>query len=728
MVMLQFICTFAGKFQTDVMLQNPKRYTITAALPYTNGPIHIGHLAGVYVPSDIYARYLRLQGRDVAFICGSDEHGVAISMKAKKEGITPQEVIDKYHHIIKTSFEDFGISFDNYSRTSAKVHHDTASEFFKKLYSEGKFIEEVTEQLYDAQADQFLADRFVTGTCPKCGNESAYGDQCENCGTSLNATDLINPKSTITGTVPVLKSTKHWFLPLDQYDAFLREWILKGHEKDWKPNVYGQVKSWLEDGLKPRAVTRDLDWGIPVPVEGAEGKVLYVWFDAPIGYISSTKEWAEREGKDWEPYWKSNDTKLVHFIGKDNIVFHCIIFPAMLKAEGSYIMPDNVPANEFLNLEGNKLSTSKNWAVWLHEYLQDFPGQQDVLRYSLTATAPETKDNDFTWKDFQARNNNELVAVFGNFINRVVVLTNKYYNGEVPAPNEFSDVDEATLTEMRAYPAVIASSIERYRFREALSELMNLARLGNKYLADEEPWKVIKENPERVKTQMYVALQIASALAVLSEPFLPFTAAKLKGILKLDERPESVIAVGIVDETLSFNDSRNSRATGWNDVSVNQNLIPAGHVIGQAELLFAKIEDETIQQQVDKLEATKTANKAANKVAAPQKDLIQYDDFAKMDIRTGTILEAEKMPKANKLLVLKVDTGIDVRTIVSGIAESFSPEEIIGKRVTVLVNLAPRALRGVESQGMILMTQNAEGKLVFVNPDTDGVGNGETIS
>lgn len=686
------------------MLQDPKRYTITAALPYTNGPIHIGHLAGVYVPSDIYARYLRLQGRDVAFICGSDEHGVAISMKAKKEGITPQEVIDKYHHIIKTSFEDFGISFDNYSRTSAKIHHDTASEFFKKLYSEGKFIEEVTEQLYDEKAQQFLADRFVTGTCPKCGNEEAYGDQCEKCGSSLNATDLINPKSTITGTAPVLKSTKHWFLPLDQYDGFLREWILKGHEKDWKPNVYGQVKSWLEDGLKPRAVTRDLDWGIPVPVEGAEGKVLYVWFDAPIGYISSTKEWAEREGKDWEPYWKSNDTKLVHFIGKDNIVFHCVIFPAMLKAEGSYILPDNVPANEFLNLEGNKLSTSKNWAVWLHEYLLDFPGQQDVLRYSLTATAPETKDNDFTWKDFQARNNNELVAVFGNFINRVVVLTNKYYNGEVPAANTFSEVDEATLTEMRAYPAVIAGSIERYRFREALSELMNLARLGNKYLADEEPWKVIKDNPERVKTQMYVALQIATALAVLSEPFLPFTAGKLKNILKLDN---------------SF---------GWNDINTKTDLIKAGHFIGEAELLFAKIEDEAIQAQVDKLEATKTANKAANKVAAPQKDLIQFDDFAKMDIRTGTILEAEKMPKANKLLVLKVDTGIDVRTIVSGIAESFSPEEVIGKRVTVLVNLAPRALRGVESQGMILMTQNAEGKLVFLNPDADEVGNGEVIS
>lgn len=687
------------------MLQDPKRYTVTAALPYTNGPIHIGHLAGVYVPGDIYSRFLRLQGKDVAFICGSDEHGVAISMKAKKEGITPQEVIDKYHAIIKQSFEDFGISFDNYSRTSAKVHHDTASEFFKKLYNEGKFIEEVTEQLYDEKADQFLADRFVTGTCPKCSHPDAYGDQCENCGTSLNATDLINPKSTITGTTPILKSTKHWFLPLDQYDAFLREWILEGHKNDWKPNVYGQVKSWLEDGLKPRAVTRDLDWGIPVPVEGAEGKVLYVWFDAPIGYISSTKEWAAREGKDWEPYWKSADTKLVHFIGKDNIVFHCVIFPAMLKAEGSYIMPDNVPANEFLNLEGNKLSTSKNWAVWLHEYLQDFPGQQDVLRYSLTATAPETKDNDFTWKDFQARNNNELVAIFGNFINRVVVLTNKYYEGVVPAPNAYSDVDEATLTEMRAYPAVIASSIERYRFREALTELMNLARLGNKYLADEEPWKMIKEDPARVQTQMYVALQIAAALSVLSEPFLPFTATKLKNMLSISEGSLS-----------------------WNDISLKSDLLIAGSQIGQAELLFAKIEDETIQKQIDRLEATKTANMAENKKAEPQKELIQYDDFAKMDIRTGTILEAEKMPKANKLLVLKVDTGIDVRTIVSGIAESFTPEEVVGKRVTVLVNLAPRALRGVESQGMILMTQNAEGKLVFVNPDTDGVGNGEVIS
>lgn len=711
------------------MLQNPKRYTITAALPYTNGPIHIGHLAGVYVPSDIYARFLRLQGKDVAFICGSDEHGVAISMKAKKEGITPQQVIDKYHAIIKQSFEDFGISFDNYSRTSAKIHHDTASEFFKKLYKEGKFIEEVTEQLYDEKADQFLADRFVIGTCPKCSNEEAYGDQCEKCGSSLNATDLINPKSTITGTKPVLKSTKHWFLPLDRYDSFLREWILEGHKNDWKPNVFGQVKSWLDDGLKPRAVTRDLDWGIPVPVEGAEGKVLYVWFDAPIGYISATKEWALKEGKDWEPYWKSEDTKLVHFIGKDNIVFHCIIFPAMLKAEGSYIMPDNVPANEFLNLEGNKLSTSKNWAVWLHEYLLDFPEKQDVLRYALTANAPETKDNDFTWKDFQARNNNELVAIFGNFINRVVVLTNKYYEGIVPQPNEFSDIDIATLTELRAYPAVIASSIERYRFREALGELMNLARLGNKYLADEEPWKVIKENPERVKTQMYVALQIATALSVLAEPFLPFTSKKLKNILKINAVSPAIAKMGIVDETLSFRDAEvNNESLSWNEIAVKTELLAAGHQIGEAELLFAKIEDEEIQKQIDRLEATKTANKAENKVVAAQKELITYDDFAKLDIRVGTIIEAEKMPKANKLLVLKVDTGIDVRTIVSGIAESFSPEEIVGKRVTVLANLAPRALRGVESNGMILMTQNEQGKLVFVNPDTEGVGNGETIS
>jgi len=685
------------------MLENPKRYTITAALPYTNGPIHIGHLAGVYVPSDIYARYLRLQGKDVAFMCGSDEHGVAISMKAKKEGITPQEVIDKYDGIIRRSFLDFGISFDNYSRTSSKIHHDTAQEFFRKLYDNNDFIEEVTEQLYDAKADQFLADRFVVGTCPKCGNEEAYGDQCEKCGSTLNATDLINPKSTITGETPILKSTKHWFLPLDRYQDFLQKWILVDHAKDWKTNVLGQVKSWLDDGLKPRAVTRDLDWGIDVPVDGAEGKKLYVWFDAPIGYISATKEWAAREGKNWEDYWKKDDTKLVHFIGKDNIVFHCIIFPAMLKAEGSFILPDNVPANEFLNLEGNKLSTSKNWAVWLHEYLQDFPDKQDSLRYALTSNAPETKDNDFTWKDFQARNNNELASIFGNFINRVVVLTNKYYDGIVPNPNEFSDVDNQTLAELKAYPSVISSSIERYRFREAQGEMMNVARLGNKYLADEEPWKMVKTDPERVKTQMYVALKIASVLATLCEPFLPFTSKKLTKILNIE-----------------VND--------WNLEFENWNLTTAGHKIGEAEILFSQIEDAEIQKQIDKLEATKVANKAENAVIEPQKETSTFEDFSKLDLRVGTIIEAEKMPKANKLLVLKVDTGMDVRTIVSGIAEHFSPEEVVGKRVTVLVNLAPRALRGVESQGMILMTNLPDGKLVFVNPDADGVSNGALIS
>lgn len=685
-------------------LKNPSRYTITAALPYTNGPIHIGHLAGVYVPADIYSRYLRLIGKDVAFICGSDEHGVAISMKAKKEGITPQEVIDKYHTIIKKSFQDFGITFDNYSRTSAAIHHETASDFFKLMYKNGDFIEETTDQLYDPEAKQFLADRFVTGTCPKCGNEEAYGDQCENCGSTLNATDLINPKSTISGAVPTLKETKHWFLPLDRYEDFLKNWILEGHKSDWKTNVYGQCKSWIDDGLKPRAVTRDLDWGIPVPVEGAEGKVLYVWFDAPIGYVSSTKEWAAREGKDWEPYWKDENTKLVHFIGKDNIVFHCIIFPSILKAQGNYILPDNVPANEFLNLEGNKISTSKNWAVWLHEYLIDFPDMQDVLRYTLTANAPETKDNDFTWKDFQARNNNELVAVFGNFINRVVVLTHKYYEGQVPSPSAFSKIDLETLAEVKKYPEIISSSIERYRFREAGQELMNLARLGNKYLADEEPWKVIKQDEERVKTIMFIALQISSALAILSEPFLPFTSAKLKAILK----------------------SENNNT--WDNVAAKDILILEGHQIGEAELLFSKVEDETIQAQLDKLEATKKENQNANKQVMPQKDTITFDDFSKLDIRVGTILEAEKMPKANKLLVLKVDTGLDIRTIVSGIAESFSPEEIIGKKVSVLVNLAPRALRGVQSEGMILMTENADRKLVFVNPGADGVENGATIN
>ena len=690
-------------------MNTPKRYTITAALPYTNGPIHIGHLAGVYVPADIYARFLRLTGKDVAYICGSDEHGVAIPMRAKKEGISPQDIIDKYHGIIKQSFLDFGISFDNYSRTSSKIHHETASEFFTKLYHDGEFVEEISAQLYDAEADQFLADRFVVGTCPKCGFEESYGDQCESCGTSHNATDLINPKSAITGNIPTVKETKHWFLPLDKHEKFLREWILKGHKKDWKPNVYGQVKSWIDDGLRPRAVTRDLDWGIPVPLKDAEGKVLYVWFDAPIGYISSTKEWAAREGKNWEDYWKKDDTKLVHFIGKDNIVFHCIIFPSMLKAHGEYILPENVPANEFLNLEGNKLSTSKNWAVWLHEYLKEFPNQQDVLRYTLTANAPESKDNDFTWKDFQAKNNNELVAIFGNFINRVVVLTNKYYHGVLPAPHRFSEIDQAVLAAIKEFPNTIGKSIERYRFREASQELMNLARLGNKYLADEEPWKVIKEDADRVQTIMYVALQISAALAIVSEPFLPFTSTKLKSILTLD------------------------KSLSWNDVSNKEVLLPAKHQIAKGELLFSKIEDATIEAQIAKLEATKIENASEdlaktqeNKAVAAQKETIEFDDFTKLDIRIGTILEASIIPKTKKLLQLKVDMGIDVRTIVSGIAESFTPEEVVGQQVAVLINLAPRKIRGVESQGMILMTDTPKGKLAFIAPNIE-VKNGQPI-
>jgi methionyl-tRNA synthetase len=693
-----------SKIKTKDHMSAPKRYTITAALPYTNGPIHIGHLAGVYIPADIYARYLRLTGNDVAYISGSDEHGAAIPMKAKKEGVSPQVIIDKYHGIIKKSFEDFGISFDNYSRTSAKIHHETASAFFTKMYTDGEFIEEISAQLYDAEANQFLADRFVVGTCPKCGFEESYGDQCESCGTSHNATDLINPKSAITGNAPTIKETKHWFLPLDKHEEFLREWILEGHKNDWKPNVYGQVKSWIEDGLRPRAVTRDLDWGIPVPLKDAKGKVLYVWFDAPIGYISSTKEWAAREGKNWEDYWKKDDTKLVHFIGKDNIVFHCIIFPAMLKAHGDYILPDNVPANEFLNLEGNKLSTSKNWAVWLHEYLEDFPNQQDVLRYTLTANAPESKDNDFTWKDFQAKNNNELVAIFGNFINRVVVLTNKYYGGVVPSPNDFSEADEDALGALKEFPNSIGKSIERYRFREASQELMNLARLGNKYLADEEPWKVIKVDEERVKTILFVALQISAALSVVSEPFLPFTSDKLKGILNI----------------------RNNKLT-WEDVSEKTVLLPENHQINQAELLFSKIEDETIEAQLEKLIATKKANEDEKRVLEPQKETIDFEDFTKLDIRIGTILEAEKVAKTKKLLKLKVDVGIDARTIVSGIAESFSPEEIIGQQVSVLINLSPRKIKGIESNGMILMTETLDGKLAFVGPEK-AVKNGQKVS
>ena len=681
-----------------------KRFTITAALPYTNGPLHIGHLAGVYVPADIYARYMRLKGHDVAFICGSDEHGVPITIKAKKEGVSPQDIVDHFNSNIKSSFKDFGISFDNYSRTSAKIHHETASDFFTNLHAKGEFIEETNAQLYDSKAAQFLADRFVIGTCPKCGNEESYGDQCEACGTSHNATDLLNPKSAITGVTPSLKETKHWFLPLDKHELFLKEWILDGHKSDWKPNVYGQCKSWIDDGLRPRAVTRDLDWGIPVPVKGAEGKVLYVWFDAPIGYISSTKEWAKRQGKDWEPYWKDNKTTLVHFIGKDNIVFHCIIFPAMLKAEGSYILPTNVPANEFLNLEGQKLSTSKNWAVWLPDYLKEFPDKQDVLRYVLTATAPETKDNDFTWKDFQARNNNELVAIFGNFINRVMVLTSKYYNGMAPTPQNFSSEDIAVLKLMKSYPVTISNSIERYRFREASQEFMNLARLGNKFLADAEPWKVIKTDPDRVQTIMYVALQIAAALAVLSEPLLPMSSQKLKTMLNLD-------------------------LISWKDVESGDPMINPSHEIGKPELLFAKIEDTEIDFQLEKLAQSKLANETANKKIESQKEIISFEDFSKLDIRVGTVLAAKKMPKTKKLLVLQVDTGVDVRTIVSGIADSFTAEEVIGKRVTVLINLAHRNLRGVESQGMILMTETADGKLVFVNPDTShNAANGLKIS
>ena len=678
------------------MALTAKRYTVTAALPYTNGPIHIGHLAGVYVPADIYVRYLRSQNKDVAFICGSDEHGVAISIRAKKEGVSPKEIIDKYDAMIRTSFDQLGISFDNYSRTSAEIHHQTAAAFFKNMHADGKFIEETTEQLFDEEAQQFLADRFVTGTCPKCDHPEAYGDQCEQCGSALSATELINPKSTLSGSVPQLKATKHWFLPLDQYENFIREWILEGHRNDWKPNVYGQVKSWVDDGLKPRAVTRDLDWGIPVPVPGGEGKVLYVWFDAPIGYISSTKEWAAREGKDWEPYWKDKDTELVHFIGKDNIVFHCIIFPAILKASKEYILPENVPANEFLNLEGNKISTSKNWAVWLHEYLEEFPGQEDVLRYVLTANAPETKDNDFTWKDFQTRNNSELVAIFGNFINRAVVLTHKYYQGEVPQSGQLLGQDQAVLDELKSFPSRVGKSIEKYRFREASQEMLNLARLGNKYLADEEPWKRIKDQPERVPTIMHIALQIAAALSSICEPFLPHSAEKLRGILNMDS------------------------PLSWEKIANESVLLKASHLIGEQTLLFSKIEDSIIAQQLEKLAKTKEKNEQPAADLPAIKELIHFDDFNKLDLRVGTITAAEKIAKAKKLLQLQVDFGNETRTIVSGIAESFSPQEVVGQKVTVLTNLAPRTIRGVESQGMLLMSENAEGKMVFISPDKGG--------
>jgi methionyl-tRNA synthetase len=694
-----------------------KRYTVTAALPYTNGPVHIGHLAGVYIPADIYVRYLRSNKRDVKFVCGSDENGVPITLKAKREGVSPQEIVDKYHKIIGDSFKEFGVSFDIYHRTSSLTHHQTAADFFEELYNKGVFTEEVTEQYYDEEAKQFLADRYITGTCPKCGNENAYGDQCESCGSTLNATDLINPKSTLSGNKPVLKETRNWFLPLDKYEKPLREYI-ESH-KEWKPNVYGQCQSWLNAGLQPRAMTRDLDWGIRVPVKGADGKVLYVWFDAPIGYISATIElsnysklgvWNPKAEEfyidnitsskfDWEDYWKSDETKLVHFIGKDNIVFHCVIFPAMLMAHGGYTLADNVPANEFLNLEGQKISTSKNWAVWLNEYLREFEGKQDVLRYVLTATAPETKDNDFTWKDFQARNNNELVAILGNFVNRVTVLTHKYFNGITPTCMEITAQDQAVIDELATYPDKIAHSIENYRFREALAEVMNVARLGNKYLAETEPWKLIKTDEDRVRTILFISLQICANLQILIEPFMPFTSEKLMKMLLCGGH-------------------------NWADAGT-VNLIKRGHQLAETELLFEKIDDEAIDFQIEKLNQSKTAN--AVPVAAPEiKENIQFDDFSKMDIRVATIIAAEKVEKTKKLLKLTLDTGLDHRTVVSGIAEFYKPEDIIGQQVSLLVNLAPRMLKGIESQGMILMAEDTEGKLSFVAPPNK-FENGSTI-
>ena len=670
------------------MSKQYKRYLITSALPYANGPVHIGHLAGVYVPSDIYTRYLRLKGYDVISVCGSDEHGVPITIKARKEGITPQQVVDRYHEIIKRSFERLGMSFNIYSRTSSPTHRVTASEFFRKLYDEGKFIEQTSMQYYDEEAQTFLADRYIVGTCPHCHNEKAYGDQCEKCGSTLSPDELLDPHSAVSGAVPVKRETKHWYLPLDKYEGFLREWILDGH-KEWKSNVYGQCKSWLDLGLQPRAVSRDLDWGIPVPVEGADGKVLYVWFDAPIGYISATKDLTP----DWEKYWKSEDTKMVHFIGKDNIVFHCIVFPSMLKAHGDYILPENVPANEFLNLEGDKISTSQNWAVWLHEYLDEFPGKEDVLRYVLCANAPETKDNDFTWKDFQARNNSELVAVLGNFVNRALVLTKKYYDGVIPACGELTDYDRATIDEIAKIKASLERNIETYHFREALKDAMAYARVGNKYLADTEPWKVVKTDPERVKTILNIALQITANTAIAIEPFMPFSAEKMLRMLAVEK-------------------------FDWESLG-SMSLLAAGHTIGEAQLLFEKIEDDVIQQQLDKLEASRRAKLAAEAAqnVSEQKAEVSFDDFQRMDIRVSTILAAEKVAKTKKLLKLTIDTGIDKRTIVSGIAEYYTPESLVGRQVLVLANLAPREIKGIESRGMILMAEDALGRLVLLQPE-----------
>ena len=671
-------------------MKDIKRYTITSALPYANGPVHIGHLAGVYVPADIYARYLRNNGKEVLFIGGSDEHGVPITIKARKEGVTPQDIVDRYHNIIKNSFEELGISFDIYSRTSNPTHHDTASDFFKYLYDNGKLIEKVSQQYYDEEAHEFLADRYITGTCPHCNNEHAYGDQCEACGTSLSATDLINPKSALSGNTPVMKETKHWYLPLNEYDAWLREWILQGHKADWRPTVYGQCKSWIEQGLQPRAVTRDLSWGVKVPLKEAEGKVLYVWFDAPIGYISATKEWAKAHNTDWKPWWQDESSKLVHFIGKDNIVFHCIIFPCMLKAHGDYIVPDNVPANEFLNLEGDKISTSRNWAVWAHQYVEEFPGKQDVLRYTLTSIAPETKDADFTWADFQAKNNNELLAIFGNFVNRTVVLSHKYYGDIIPECGELTDYEKEIIEKMSQFPSIIADSIEHYKFREAQAELMNLARLGNKYLTDTEPWKKQKENPEYVKTILHISLQICASLSILCEPFLPFTAKKLQKMLNLE--------------------NKNWQEGGRHD------LLTAGNPLNPAEYLFEKIEDETIAKQVQKLQDTKKQNEVANANAVPSKEDISFDDFQKMDIRVVTVLAAEKVAKTKKLLKLKVNTGVDTREIISGIAEYYQPEELVGKQVLMLINLTPKNIKGVDSHGMVLMAENADGTLSIMQP------------
>lgn len=671
--------------------KKPARYTITSALPYANGPVHIGHLAGVYVPADIYARYLRNNGEEVLFIGGSDEHGVPITIKAKRENTTPQAIVDKYHRMIETSFHELGISFDVYSRTSNPTHHETAAAYFKKLYESGKLIEKNSFQYYDEAAQQFLADRYITGECPHCHNEKAYGDQCEACGATLNATDLINPKSTLSGNQPVMKETKHWYLPLNEYEDFLKAWILEGHKEDWKSNVYGQCKSWIEQGLHPRAVTRDLNWGVKVPLAEAEGKVLYVWFDAPIGYISATKEWATQHQQEWEKWWKSEDTEMVHFIGKDNIVFHCIIFPCMLKAEGSYILPKNVPANEFLNLEGDKISTSRNWAVWLHEYLEDFKGKQDTLRYTLTSIAPETKDADFTWADFQAKNNNELVAIFGNLVNRTIVLTHKYYNGKVPPIQHITPLEEEAMRKIAEFPKIIGDSIQRYRFREAQAELMNLARLGNKYLTESEPWKLQKEDPERVKTILHLSLQICACLSILCEPFLPFTAQKLQKMLNLNNKK-------------------------WQDGG-RTDLLTVGGEINPAELLFEKIEDSTIAAQVAKLEQMKKEAMIAQMPATPAKEDIAYTDFQKMDLRVVTVLEAEKIAKTKKLLKLKVDTGCGIREIVSGIAEHYTPEQIVGQQVLMLINLAPKEIKGTMSHGMVLMAENVDGTLSVIQPD-----------